>query len=126
MATAERKSTRINLDELRIEVKNLNDLLATAIPQEVKRRICSTISALLMKAGIYNGFNHLYWLDGGCKAWRDAGEPEFPAKEAYIIGPEGAAHKHTLDTTNRNQWTWLHPEWVHATQGEYARCYFIR
>ncbi len=117
----ERKRACINIAELKIEVNNLNDLLATAIPQEAKRRISSTIGALLMKAGLYNGFQYLYWAETGCKAWRDAGEPNFPEKEAYVIGPEGAAHKHTLDKAMN----WLHSEWVHPTQGEYARCYYI-
>jgi hypothetical protein len=45
----------------------------------------TTTESLLLNLNQYNGFNDIYWFyGGGNEAWRDAGEPDFPEKEAYI------------------------------------------
>ena len=46
--------------------------------------IASLLETVLHAAGQYKGYNHLEWLNGGCEAWRAAGEPGFPEKEKYI------------------------------------------
>jgi hypothetical protein len=47
------------------------------------------VSALLLKAGTYNGFNFVYWLDQGYQEWILAGQPDNykGQKDKYIYGP---------------------------------------
>jgi len=54
-----------------------------------KRAICEILETILFKTENYSGFNYNYWLSVGCNQWRDAGEPSFPEKEKYILGPSG-------------------------------------
>ncbi len=63
-----------------------NDLLQDDhIKQETKAGICTMIEKVLCASNNYKGFNHLFWLNFGCKEWNRNGRPEqWPEKEAYI------------------------------------------
>jgi hypothetical protein len=37
--------------------------------------IASLLETVLHAAGQYKGYNHLGWMNGGCEAWRAAGQP---------------------------------------------------
>ena len=47
--------------------------------------IASLLETVLHATGQYKGFNHLGWMNGGCDAWRAAGEPK---DNAPFIGDE--------------------------------------
>lgn len=54
-----------------------------------KRAISEVLEDILHKTDNYSGFNYRYWSSVGCNEWRDAGEPDFPEKEKFILGPSG-------------------------------------
>jgi rhodanese-related sulfurtransferase len=77
-----------------IEVKKLldwaNDMLANEnLSSDEHSGVCHFIENVLHESGNYAGFNHVYWMNGGFKAWEAAGEPGFPEKNKYIVGPSG-------------------------------------
>lgn len=103
---------RLGKQQLREHIEALNELLATAIPQHAKAKICGEIENLLFAADAYAGFNHNYWLEQGFYEWREDGEPCFPEKDRYITGPDGCK-----DRDYKSDYT--------ATiQGEYSRTYY--
>lgn len=57
--------------------------------QEFKAGIFTAVSNTLHATGQYNGFQHLYWMNGGCEEWYKAGEPDFPEKNRFIYGEGG-------------------------------------
>jgi hypothetical protein len=83
--------------------KKLNTILAEDCPQSVKAGICTTIEAMLSAADCYDGYGNLYWRETGFRDWQEAGEPEFPEKMRYIIGPENGG----------------------PSTGEYSRVYYL-
>jgi hypothetical protein len=46
--------------------------------------IASLLETILHATGNYHGYGCLGWLNGGCDAWRAAGEPGFPEKEKFV------------------------------------------
>lgn len=67
----------------------INSKLALeGLSQVEKMGFCMVLEHVLHKTGNYNGFNNLYWLNGGYEEWKAAGEPSFPAKESFITGPD--------------------------------------
>lgn len=67
-------------------VEWINSQLASCISQDDKSLLCTCAERLLHDAGMYKGYNHLYWIKQGHKEWEDAGKPNFPTKNCYITG----------------------------------------
>lgn len=93
-------------------VFRINRVLGSAVSQDVKRELCALVESLLHDSGLYGGFNNLYWMQGGYKAWESNGKPEGVEKQKFIIGPLGVEFMGRLD-------------FVNAREGEWARQYFI-
>ena len=93
--------------------KCCNELLASEIPENAKRKICTMLESVLMEVNMYHGFNNNYWLHGGCDKWYAAGCPDtFPDKLQYIIGPNGYKAYEAKDL-----------DFVGGFEGEYSRHY---
>ncbi len=56
--------------------KKINDRIAmpSATP-EIRKELASLLSFVLHETGNYRGFNYVDWMQGGCRAWQEAGEP---------------------------------------------------
>ncbi len=75
----------------------MNEQIADKMFTSEERRIlCGCLENILSKSGNYAGFNYNYWLgkdandeNSGVNQWRKAGEPDFPEKEKFILGPTG-------------------------------------
>ncbi len=57
-----------------------------------KSILCTVLEDILFKTGNYAGFNYRYWSSVGCNQWIDAGQPDFPKKEEFILGPDGSEY----------------------------------
>src|SRR5688572_12893022 len=113
---------KIEVEYLVRAVEHCNELLASPIPQSAKRDICTMVESLLMGSDTYQGFDNIYWSRQGCNEWYEAGQPDFPEKNKYIIGPEGDKNKPGFEKIN-GQNVFVCPDFVSADQGEYARFY---
>ena len=56
---------------------------------QFKEGLCVILEHVLMVANVYHGFNDNYWRAEGYDAWKAAGEPDFPEKNAFLYGPSG-------------------------------------
>lgn len=53
-----------------------NEAIVAAPDASARQAFSTLLTTLLMKAGLYKGFNYAYWLDTGHAAWIAAGKPE--------------------------------------------------
>jgi len=68
-----------------------NSLASKENSNEFKEGICTMIEAILHKTGNYKGFQYLYWLDKGCKAWEKYAQIErlnTAPPDEYIYGTD--------------------------------------
>ena len=60
--------------------------------QEGKAQLCTLIENMLMDAGMYAGFNYVYWMNGGYDEWVRDGKPE---DNSRYLGYEYDRHYYT-------------------------------
>ena len=59
-----------------------------------KSAMCVALEKVLHDANQYNGYNHLYWSEGGCSQWEKHGKTEeWEAKRLYILGDVNSKYK---------------------------------
>ena len=70
-------------------VNKANQYIAASQDSEVEgRQMLETfVSAMLMEANSYKGYNYSYWLNGGYAKWLEASSPEDETKDQYLYGP---------------------------------------
>ena len=56
--------------------KWVNAMLEGVHTQDEKRALCTALEMVLHDTGNYQGYNSIKWLQGGCTAWNEAGQPE--------------------------------------------------
>ena len=59
--------------------------------REGRQTLITFVSAMLMEANRYEGFNYTYWLEKGYQEWVAVGSPDYSygTKDPYIYGPSG-------------------------------------
>lgn len=64
---------------------------------EFKSALCSAYEKFAIDTGNYNGFQYLYWHEGGCEAWIKSGISDcsinWKEKEEYIVGPAHSKYR---------------------------------
>ena len=74
-------------------VERANRILAdTELNYEGKTYVCTLIENMLMDAGMYAGFNYVYWMNGGYDEWVRDGKPE---DNSRYLGYEYDRHYYT-------------------------------
>lgn len=74
-------------------VERANRILADEeLNYEGKIYVCTLIENMLMDAGMYAGFNYVYWMNGGYDEWVRDGKPEDNRK---YLGYEYDRHYYT-------------------------------
>ena len=60
---------------------------------QIREGLCVVLEHVLTKTNNYQGFNYLYWIEGGCDEWRKDGQIEtHPEKNKYIYGEIGSKY----------------------------------
>lgn len=58
-----------------------------------KAGICVAVEQAMRFADDYRGYQNLYWAEGGYTEWHNAGEPNFPEKNVFIVGPPDSKYR---------------------------------
>ena len=90
---SKRKTFDVNLFK-----KYVNEQLARtdeyALQEGFKSGLCLALEQVLQRTDNYQGYNNLYWLEGGCEEWIKDGKTEkWPEKKVYIIGKKDSKYR---------------------------------
>ena len=81
------KRKTVTVEYLKAEVNRVLGLEHLSVDE--RRGMAHLLEHVLHDTGNYRGYNDVFWMsEGGFEAWKEAGEPDFPAKNQYIHGTE--------------------------------------
>jgi hypothetical protein len=83
-----------------IEVREIREMVNSYIEQDItqpeKTALCVLLESILHKTGNYHGYNHNFWMRGGCDEWRRNGSPyDWQEKKIFVTGPKNDEYGRT-------------------------------